>query len=69
MTVELLGGQVRYTFTVGDVKGPTTPRRVTWVKPTSGPTVNTGLRALAAFDYLYDADGGYLGLRPVPRPR
>ena len=68
VTVDLLGGQLQYRFTVGDAKGPTTPRRVTWVKPSAaGPSVNTGLRALAAFDYLYDADGGYLGLRPVPR--
>lgn len=65
VVVDLLGGQFQYRFTVGD-SGPTTPRRVTWVKPSiAGPTLNTGLRALARFDYLYDADGGYLGLRPT----
>lgn len=47
-------------------KDPVAPRRVTWIRPTHGVFVNTGLRALAAFDYLYDAEGGYLGLRPVP---
>jgi hypothetical protein len=25
----------------------------------------TGLRALTLYDYLYDADGGWFGLRPV----
>jgi hypothetical protein len=65
VTVHLLGGQFKYDFKVGDENNPLTPRRVTWIKPSAGPTVNTGLRALAAFDYLYDADGGYLGLRAV----
>jgi len=64
VTVHLLGGQLQYSFTVGDVRDPAMPRRVTWIKPTHGAYVNTGLRALAHFDYLYDADGGYLGLRP-----
>jgi hypothetical protein len=49
---------------VGDTTDPLTPRKVNWLKPTHGVFVNTGLCALAAFDYLYDADGGYLGLRP-----
>jgi hypothetical protein len=65
MTIDLLGGKLHYSFKVGDTADPLTPRRVTWIKPTHGAFVNTGLRALAAFDYLYDADGGYVGLRPV----
>ena len=64
VTVHLLGGQLQYSFTVGDSTDPVAPRRVTWIKPTHGASVNTGLRALARFDYLYDADGGYLALRP-----
>jgi len=65
VTVDLLGGQLHYSFKVGDTADPLTPRKVTWIKPTHGVYVNTGLRALAAFDYLYDADSGYLGLRPT----
>jgi len=65
VTVGLLGGRLPYRFKVGDKSDPLTPRRVTWIIPTHGVFVNTGLRALSAFDYLYDADGGYLGLRPV----
>lgn len=62
VAVYLLSGKLSYGFRVGDAANPFTPRRVTWVK-TARPFVNTGLRALAKFDYLYDADGGYLGLR------
>jgi len=65
VTVRLLSGKLQYSFTVGDRNNPLTPRRVTWIKATRGASVNTGLRALAGFDYLYDADGGYLGLRPI----
>lgn len=65
VTVDLLGGQFHYSFKVGDTDDPLTPRKVTWIKPTHGVFVNTGLRALAYFDYLYDADGGYLALRPT----
>ncbi len=65
VTVGLLGGKLPYSFKVGERDDPLTPRRVTWIVPTHGVFVNTGLRVLSAFDYLYDADGGYLGLRPV----
>lgn len=65
MTVELLGGKVKYSFKVGDATAAETPRRVSWVRATHGVFVNTGLRALAEFDYLFDADGGWLALRPV----
>lgn len=65
VTLHLLSGRLSYSFKVGDTTNPTTPRKVTRVKSTSRPLVNTGLRALALFDYLYDADGGYFGLRPV----
>lgn len=65
VSVHLLSGRLSYSFKVGDFSNPATPRRVTWVKYASGPLINTGLRALALYDYLYDADGGWLGLRPV----
>lgn len=63
--VFLLSGRLNYRFTVGDTKNPAAPRKVSWTRRSTGPLVNTGLRALANFDYLYDADGGYLGLRPT----
>lgn len=69
VTVGLLGGRLHYSFKVGTGADPLTPRRVTWIRPTHGAFVNTGLRALSAFDYLYDADGGYFGLRPVGAAR
>jgi len=61
--IDLLGGKLSYSFKVGDTDNPLTPRKVTWIKPSHGVFVNTGLRAFAAFDYLYDADGGYLALK------
>jgi hypothetical protein len=64
ITVNLLSGRLKYSFKVGDTEDPFTPRKVTYVKR-AVPLVNTGLRVLAKFDYLYDADGGYLGLRPI----
>ena len=65
VTVNLLSGRLSYSFKVGDTKNPAVPRRVTWVHRDNSPLINTGLRALACYDYLYDADGGYLGLRPA----
>jgi hypothetical protein len=67
ITVNLLSGRLSYTFTVGDNTNPVTPRKVTWVRRSTRPLVNTGLKALALYDYLYDADGGYFGLRPAPK--
>jgi hypothetical protein len=66
ITVNLLSGRLHYNFKVGDKTNPFTPQKVTWVNRAT-PFVNTGLRALAKFDYLYDADGGYFGLRPVEK--
>ena len=65
VTLHLLNGRMDYGFDTGDTSNPLTPRRVTWIKAAKAPFVNTGLRALGGFDYLYDADGGYLGLRGV----
>lgn len=63
ITVELLGGQLRYSFKAGDLTNPQTPRKVDWAKAARGTFVNTGLHALSAYDYLYDMDGGWLALR------
>ncbi len=69
VTVHLLSGRLSYSFKVGDTANPVAPRKVSWVVRTTGPLINTGLRALALYDYLYDADGGYFGLRPVSKQR
>jgi hypothetical protein len=62
--IYLLGGQLSYDFKVNDVGTAATPRRTSWRAATHGTFVNTGLHAFTLFDYCYDADGGYLGLRP-----
>lgn len=67
VTVHLLSGRLSYSFKVGDPTNPVAPRKVSWVVRTTGPLINTGLRALALYDYLYDADGGFFGLRPVSK--
>ena len=69
VTIHLLSGRLSYSFKVGDTTNPAAPRKVSWVVRTTGPLINTGLRALALYDYLYDADGGYFGLRPVSKQR
>ena len=63
--VFLQGGKLKYGFTVGDKTDPDAPPKVTEVHYENMRLINTGLRALANFDYLYDADGGYFGLRPT----
>jgi hypothetical protein len=63
VTIYLLGGQFRYSFQVDDVTNPTTPRKTSWRDAKHGTFVNTGLHALTLFDYCFDSDGGYLGLR------
>ncbi len=71
--VHLLGGQLHYSFKSVEAKDrwpgdPVVPLKLSRT-PTTSPvsSVNTGLRAFAIYDYLYDADGGYLGLRPTVR--
>jgi len=61
--VDLLGGQLSYEFTVNDAANAAAPRRTSWRDPANGTYVNTGSRALALYDYCFDSDGGYLGLR------
>lgn len=57
-----------YGFTVGDRGNPVTPARVILVGRGDRPAfVNTTVRALNAFDYLFDADAGEAGFRAVGR--
>lgn len=60
MTIAL--GSVSYRFDVDD-GGAQTPSRVNYARASHGGFINTGLRALGHLDLLFDADGGYLGLR------
>jgi hypothetical protein len=55
-------GDLHYSFAVGD-GGAQTPIGVHHARAANGTFVNTGLRALGHYDLLYDADGGFLGLR------
>jgi hypothetical protein len=55
--------QALYTFTVGDDLNPLAPRKLNLVGGSRPPFVNTSLRFLNGFDYLYDAEGGFVGLR------
>jgi hypothetical protein len=60
MTITL--GSSSYSFSVGG-GSPQTPTSVNYAPASHGTYVNTGLRALGQYDLLFDADGGYLGLR------
>jgi hypothetical protein len=53
----------RYTFKLGDDGNPLAPAHLVLVDRARAPFVNTSVRFLNGFDYLYDADGGYVGLR------
>jgi len=55
--------QALYTFPVGDDLNPLAPRKLNLVGGSRAPFVNTSVRFLNGFDYLYDADGGFVGLR------
>jgi hypothetical protein len=53
-----------YTFAVGDAADPLAPGRVVLLERGDQPTfVNTSLRLLNGFDYLFDADTGIVGYR------
>ena len=57
-----------YSFATGDMNNPLAPRRVILVGDGDRPTyVNTGVHLLNGFDYLYDADQGLVGYRPIAR--
>jgi len=53
----------RYTFKLGDDGNSLAPAHLVLVDRARAPFVNTSVRFLNGFDYLYDADGGYVGLR------
>jgi len=66
LTISIPAGdspQALYTFTVGDGFNPLAPRNINLVDRSRQPFVNTSVRFLNGFDYLYDADGGFVGLR------
>ncbi|HEY0307069.1 MAG TPA: Calx-beta domain-containing protein [Acidobacteriaceae bacterium] len=66
ITINAIPGSLSYSFVSGD-GGATTPSSVAWASETHGAYVNVGIHFLGKYDYLYDADGGILGLRPVAR--
>ena len=55
--------QALYMFTVGDGANPLAPSHLDLVSRTRAPFVNTSVHFLNGFDCLYDADGGFVGLR------
>jgi hypothetical protein len=52
-----------YAFAVGDRLNPLAPENLILVSRTRAPFVNTSLRFLNGFDYLFDADGGFAAFR------
>ncbi len=66
----LLGGKIpvaSYGFTLGNHASPMAPEAVVRVR-NPRPFVNTTVRFLNGFDYLYDATRGEVGYRPHPLP-
>ena len=58
------GGAPSYSITAG-TPAPMAPREIILVpRPPDRTFVNTSVRLLNGFDYLYDADGGFVGFRP-----
>lgn len=56
-----------YAVRLGDTANPLTPKRALLTGPPNpGAFVNTSFHLLNGYDYLYDADGGYVGFRPAP---
>ena len=55
--------QALYGFTVGGAGNPLAPARLILVSRLRPPFVNTSVHFLNGFDYLYDADGGFVGFR------
>jgi hypothetical protein len=59
--VKIIIGSHDYIFNIAD-GGDATPTSVQYAIASHGTFVNTGLRALAHYDLMYDADGGLFGL-------
>jgi predicted aspartyl protease len=55
--------QALYSFMLGDSGNPLAPARLNLVSRVRPPFVNTSVHFLNGFDYLYDADGGFVGFR------
>src|SRR5262249_16304382 len=55
--------QALYTFTVGAPLNPPPPTHPNPLARHPPPFLNPSLRFLNGFDYLYDAEGGFVGLR------
>ena len=55
--------QALYSFTVGESGNPLAPSALNLVSRVRPPFVNTSVNFLNGFDYLYDADGGFVGFR------
>jgi hypothetical protein len=55
--------QALYMFTLGDRLNPLAPAHLNLVGRGRAPFVNASLRFLNGFDYLFDADGGFVGFR------
>ncbi len=57
-------GGPAYGFSAGGAPSALAPDTVHLVQRANRVFVNTSVRVLNGFDYLYDADGGYVGFRP-----
>ncbi len=62
------GSGPSYAFRAGDQTNPSAPHAIILVNRPGTVFVNTSVRLLNRFDYLYDADGGFVGFRPVASP-
>jgi hypothetical protein len=58
-----VSAQALYTFTLGAGGNPLAPDELHLVSLVQPPFVNTSVHFLNGFDYLYDADGGFVGFR------
>ncbi|MGF7158562.1 hypothetical protein FHS85_000172 [Rhodoligotrophos appendicifer] len=53
----------RYSFTLGEDGNPLAPRAVILTRPRAAAFVNTTVYFLNGFDYLFDAEAGYVAFR------
>ena len=74
-TVNIVGGSTSspamcYGFTLGSGDSLLMPDSVDWAQPPTpcGVFFNTGRRALASYDYMYDATCGNVGFEPLSAP-
>lgn len=60
------GSTISYGFRTGDADAASAPGAIILNPRGARVFVNTGVRLLNAYDYLYDAEGGFVGFRPIP---